>query len=960
MYACLSKESKTVFFSYFLSVMLLCLSGCSGDEGVGTELDMPDMSVISDGFFLPQTADSFVESDGGAGDRLGYLESCSDNDECQSGWCVASPMGYVCSRICFERNDCEEGWNCLVVSNTPPDVISICLPPTNRLCNLCTVDQDCPGGHCFQLDGEDICGLDCGPDVQCPENYTCTDVDGRQTCLPDTNSCSCNDDASGEIRFCERRNDFGGCVGREVCDPSTGWSECTAAEPMPESCNGLDDDCNGFNDDIFGLGESCSREADLQGERISCSGTIVCSDDSSEPVCTATEPMQEICNFLDDDCDGSTDETFSELGEVCQAGVGACARGGVFVCAQDNTYTTCSAEVVTGSDETCDYQDNDCDGTTDESFVDDNGRYLTVDHCGACNSQCSQLWNPSPETFGVTPTCESTGATAICSYTCLEGFRDADGISANGCEFQADPTAVYVSTPANGGVDGPGCGSPLAPCATISRGIEVASNSMSIKVFVSDGLYRETVMLQAGIDVLGGYSRGSWTRNPDINVSIIRGNDTAAIHSAAVYAIGITAPTRLDGFAIDGETPVVGNSYGVYIKDSDENLQITNNRIRAGNGARGQQGNSGASGEPGVIGNNGLTPYSSNGNCRLGDPEVGNNDGNVGGFGGSKTCGAQSAGGGQGGWSSCPALARSEGSGIRGNTAAVGGGGGLGGAGLSSPIPGRCTVSEGSDNGNEAPGGESGRPGNSGSDGTGGAGAANPEGALDATRSHWIGLFGTDGVPGVSGGGGGGGGASAGVEVDWLNNTRDFGASGGGGGSGGCAGTGAQGGRAGGGSMAVFLIANVNGGALERFPIIEDNELSRGFAGNGGAGGIGGGGGEGANGGLGGVGTAGGVVDRPVNLGFCLFSAGDGGPGGRGGHGGGGGGGQGGISFDILIAGYDGEVPAYESDNLFVIDEAEDTAGRGGDGGVSSNTAIGIGSLGIDGVSGRISTVTGQ
>ena len=164
----------------------------------------------------------------------------------------------------------------------------------------------------------------------------------------------CSDDTSGEIRFCERRNDFGACFGREVCDPSIGWTGCDANEPIAEICNGADDDCNGFTDDIFGLGEVCEREADVAGERISCAGLIVCGADSTEPICTATDPMEETCNFIDDDCDGETDEGFDENGEICVVGTGLCQRIGVFECSADGERVQCSVEPNSPSAELCD------------------------------------------------------------------------------------------------------------------------------------------------------------------------------------------------------------------------------------------------------------------------------------------------------------------------------------------------------------------------------------------------------------------------------------------------------------------------------------------------------------------------------------------------------------------------------------------------------------------------------
>ena len=121
----------------------------------------------------------------------------------------------------------------------------------------------------------------------------------------------------------------------------------------------------------------------------------------------------------------------------CSTGLGLCRRSGVLNCDTNNPAGApiCDAEIVApdvpGVD-ACDYQDDDCDGQVDESFIDENGRYTQVENCGACGTDCTALWDPTPEAFGVVPTCANIAGTTQCSYTCIDGFIDADGVASNG------------------------------------------------------------------------------------------------------------------------------------------------------------------------------------------------------------------------------------------------------------------------------------------------------------------------------------------------------------------------------------------------------------------------------------------------------------------------------------------------------------------------------------------------
>ncbi len=144
----------------------------------------------------------------------------------------------------------------------------------------------------------------------------------------------------------------------EVCE-AEGWGPC---EPPPEVCNGADDDCDGAVDESFAVGEVCAVGVGL----CAAEGTRVCGADGGV-VCSATPgpPEPEGCNTLDDDCDGIADEDFGG-GQPCTLGIGACAAPGVTVCSQERVY--CSGEANPPLEERCNGIDDDCDGTSDEDF----------------------------------------------------------------------------------------------------------------------------------------------------------------------------------------------------------------------------------------------------------------------------------------------------------------------------------------------------------------------------------------------------------------------------------------------------------------------------------------------------------------------------------------------------------------------------------------------------------------
>ena len=183
----------------------------------------------------------------------------------------------------------------------------------------------------------------------------------------------------GDVQVCG--SDVGVCSRAEQQCNAGQWQTCPGEVAMSfELCDGEDNDCNGRIDDGLGVGEPCEAGVGVcrvEGE-FACdlaTGQARCNVEPGQPtdvtaICVRMgleADCGDICNNLDDDCDGNTDEHVI-LGEACAVGVGGCGESGVTVCAPDGT-VGCSAEPSEPVDELCgDAIDNDCDGAVDEEF----------------------------------------------------------------------------------------------------------------------------------------------------------------------------------------------------------------------------------------------------------------------------------------------------------------------------------------------------------------------------------------------------------------------------------------------------------------------------------------------------------------------------------------------------------------------------------------------------------------
>ena len=161
----------------------------------------------------------------------------------------------------------------------------------------------------------------------------------------------------------------GACrMGERTCDSGT-WGTCEGeVVPAKDTCNQVDDDCDGVVDNGFERHGALCFYADAKGA-CRTQGKWKCSDDGTRSECDApvVKPTEETCNNVDDDCDGQVDEdAVPKAQQACTTGKkGVCGPG-------TNTCTTgtvrCVQNVQAGP-EICNGLDDDCDGEADNDCV---------------------------------------------------------------------------------------------------------------------------------------------------------------------------------------------------------------------------------------------------------------------------------------------------------------------------------------------------------------------------------------------------------------------------------------------------------------------------------------------------------------------------------------------------------------------------------------------------------------
>jgi len=374
---------------------------------------------------LDNDCDGVVPGDEVDADGDGYL-ACDDCDDADAD---AYPGAVeACDGI---DNDCdghvppEEYWDddgdgwvmCLDCDDFDAQVYPAAVEQCDGIDNDCDgavpADEDDVDGDGFMAcaecdDGDadrypnapEICdGLDNDCDGVVPADEVDADGDGYLACV------ECDDADAGihpdAVEVCDDvDNDCDGYVDDGFDVDGDGWTTCEGDcddtmpdvyPEAPEDCDGLDNDCDGDVDQAQDEAGCFRYFLDEDGDTYGVSGDRQCwcapqgfyraeiGGDCDDADANVNPGAVELCNGVDDDCDGNADDGLDQDGDGWTPCDGDCDDA--------------DPDVNPGGIEKCDGVDNDCDGGVDEEGAaqcDD--YYLDQDLDGWGVTGDSQCW----------------------------------------------------------------------------------------------------------------------------------------------------------------------------------------------------------------------------------------------------------------------------------------------------------------------------------------------------------------------------------------------------------------------------------------------------------------------------------------------------------------------------------------------------------------------------------------
>lgn len=405
-----------------------------GEAGISCAIACAPMGTDDDGLCIDVghcDADICLmdEPNGGTCDEDSDCASahCDNGFCCDSGVCCGTtsdcPGGGTVTTLCDSASTCEGSrgettcdpvdFQCNTISGIPDD----------SACTSTTMALDCGPYDPVFCDGSSdqptpACPTSCLSDTECIDAAHCE----FGFCIPDRppgGLCGRQPECMAGLFCVDGRCCGSTCSGTcESCDLPGTEGTCTAVPAMgdPDSeCAGFS--CASYYDGFTGGGDVCYRRGDIGDSAASCNGARACIDASTfcplqprgavQADCdnTCQSPISGTCTGMTAgscrDLDDPTDTVGCGTGE-CAATVQRCLGGSPSTC-------TPGSPAI----ETCNGLDDNCDGAPDD---------------GAAADLCSAA--PFASTYACTA--------GTCSYTCVSGRFDLNGIYGDGCECVDD------------------------------------------------------------------------------------------------------------------------------------------------------------------------------------------------------------------------------------------------------------------------------------------------------------------------------------------------------------------------------------------------------------------------------------------------------------------------------------------------------------------------------------------